>query len=102
MNIYVGNLPKTISEDKVRDLFEPFGKVADVKLIKDHDTGELRGFGFIQMPNNSEAHAAIKELNESELEGQSLTVNEARPNRNRASGDSHGGGRHSGPRSRSW
>ena len=103
MNIYVGNLPRDTSEDKVRNLFEPFGTVADVKLIKDHDTGEIRGFAFIQMPDKTEANAAIKGLDGSELDGQQLAVNEARPRQDRPGGGSQGGGgRHSGPRTRSW
>ncbi|MFQ5632398.1 MAG: RNA recognition motif domain-containing protein [bacterium] len=81
MNIYIGNLPKSTTEDAVRQAFESHGAVAEVKLIKDRDTGELRGFGFVEMPSKSEGEAAINELNGTDFEGQSLVVNEARPRR---------------------
>ena len=83
MNIYVGNLPKTTTEEAVRKLFEEFGEVAEVKLIKDQYSGELRGFGFIEMPDQSGAQKAIQEVDGTELEGNALIVNEARPRRER-------------------
>ena len=63
MNIYVGNLPYTITKDELMDLFVGFGEVSSVNLITDKATGELRGFGFVEMPTQSEAEAAIKGLN---------------------------------------
>lgn len=91
MNIYVGNLPKTTTEEAVRELFSAHGEVSEVKLIKDQYSGELRGFGFIEMPSKSEAQKAIEEVNGTELEGRTLIVNEARPRKDRRA-----------TRSRSW
>ena len=101
LNIYVGNLPRTTTEDAVRELFAAHGEVAEVKLIKDQYSGELRGFGFIEMPAKTDAENAIKELDGTELDGRTLIVNEARPKSNR-SGGRRGGGGQRGPRSRSW
>ncbi len=83
MNIYVGNIPQTGSEDAIRKEFSVYGQVDEVKLIKDHFSGELRGFGFVQMPDASEAANAIKEINGIELNGRKLVVNEAKPRNNR-------------------
>ena len=101
MNIYVGNLPKTTTEDEVRKVFAEYGEVAEVKLIKDNYSGELRGFGFIEMPAKADAQKAIQEVDGTELEGQTLIVNEARPRKDRSGGHQRGGGQR-GPRSRSW
>ena len=79
MNIYVGNLSRSASEEKLRSLFSQFGDVSSVKLIKDKFTGNPKGFAFIEMNNSNEATAAIAELNGQDFEGQSLRVNEARP-----------------------
>ena len=79
MNIYVGNLPRSASEDDVRPLFEPFGKIMAINIIKDKFSGESKGFGFVDMAKKSEGEAAIEALNGKELKGQTLTVNEARP-----------------------
>ena len=102
MNIYVGNLPKTTTEEAVRKVFEECGEVAEVKLIKDQYSGELRGFGFIEMPSKSDAQKAIQEVDGTELEGNTLIVNEARPREDRSGGRQRGGGGGRGPRSRSW
>ena len=91
MNIYVGNLPKNTNEDEVRSLFEKHGVVADVKLIRDQYTRDLRGFGFIEMPAKTEALKAIQEVNGTELEGRSLIVNEAKPRGERSGGGGRGG-----------
>jgi RNA recognition motif-containing protein len=99
LNIYVGNLPRASSEDAVRKAFEAHGQVADVKLIKDNFTGELRGFGFVEMPNKAEAIAAMQALNGADFEGRKLVVNEARPKTDRRGG---GGGGFGGGRPRSW
>ncbi|HDY90283.1 MAG TPA: RNA-binding protein [bacterium] len=101
MNIYVGNLPKTTTEEAVRKVFEEYGEVTEVKLIKDNYSGELRGFGFIEMSAKADAQKAIEEVDGTELEGNTLIVNEARPRRNRSGGGQRGGGQR-GPRSRSW
>jgi RNA recognition motif-containing protein len=91
LNIYVGNLPKTTTEEAVRNVFTEYGEVTEVKLIKDQYSGELRGFGFVEMPAKADARKAIQEVNGTELEGRTLIVNEARPRKDRR-----------GSRSRSW
>ena len=79
MNIYVGNLPFTASEDEVRQAFAAYGTVSSVAIIKDRETGQSRGFAFVEMPNNEEGTAAINNLNGKPLKGRALKVNEARP-----------------------
>ena len=79
MNIYVGNLNYSSTEDSLRTLFEAHGEVASASIIKFRDTGRSRGFGFVEMPNKSEAEAAIVAVSGTNLDGNSLTVNEARP-----------------------
>ena len=79
MNIYVGNIPFTASVDDIRRLFEQYGVVENVTVITDRDTGRSRGFGFVEMPNASEAQAAIAELHGTDMQDRPLTVNEARP-----------------------
>ena len=90
MNIYVGNLTYQLSEDDLRDAFAQFGEVTSASIIKDRETGQSKGFGFVEMPTQSEGEEAIKQLNESELGGRNIKVNEARPRTNKPSG---GGGR---------
>ncbi|MEC9465259.1 MAG: RNA-binding protein [Myxococcota bacterium] len=79
MNIYVGNLPYRITEDEVRDVFGAHGEVSSVKIIIDRDTGRSKGFGFVEMPDDDAARAAIDACNEMEVSGRPLKVNEARP-----------------------
>ena len=79
MNIYVGNLPYRISEDEIRDVFGAHGEVSSVKIIIDRDTGRSKGFGFVEMPDDDAARAAIDACNEMEVGGRPLKVNEARP-----------------------
>ena len=79
MNIYVGNLPYSISEDDLKEAFGAFGEVEKANIIKDRDTGNSKGFGFIEMGNDDDAKKAIEELDGSELGGRNLKVNEARP-----------------------
>ena len=79
MNIYVDNLSRDVTEDDLREAFEAFGEIASVSVIKDKFSGEPRGFGFIGMPSKDEAQSAIEGLNGTDLKGQSLNVNEARP-----------------------
>jgi RNA recognition motif-containing protein len=81
MKIYVGNLPFTITEDKLMDLFVGFGEVSGITLITDKATGQPRGFGFVEMPTQSEAEAAIKGLNGTSIEGRAIQVNIARDRR---------------------
>jgi len=90
LNIYVGNLPKTTNEETVRKLFEEHGEVTETKLLKDQYTDELRGFGFVTMPSQADAQKAIQEVNDTELEGHTLIVNEARPRKDRSGGRRRG------------
>ena len=83
MNIYVGNLSYGMSEDELREAFSAYGDVASVKILSDRETGRSRGFGFVEMPNQSEGEAAITQLNGKELGGRTLRVNEARPREQR-------------------
>jgi cold-inducible RNA-binding protein len=83
MNIFVGNLTWTTTEDDLTQLFEPFGAVYQARIATDRDTGRSRGFGFVEMPNDTEAHEAIEELHGANIGGRQLTVNEARPREDR-------------------
>lgn len=83
MNIYVGNLPYTVSEADLNQAFSAFGKVSSVTLINDKFSGQSKGFGFVEMPDNSEADAAIKGLNETDFKGRKITVNQAKPKSDR-------------------
>ncbi|MHC4575424.1 MAG: RNA recognition motif domain-containing protein [Planctomycetota bacterium] len=91
MNIYVGNLPRETTEDELRQSFEEFGQVTEVRLIMDKFSGESRGFGFVEMPSKHEAEKAIDEMNGKELMGRVLNVNEARPKADRGGGGRRGG-----------
>ncbi len=95
-NIFVGNLSFGATEDAVRSMFESYGAVERVNLVTDRDTGQARGFGFVEMTNGSEADKAIAELNGRELDGRALNVNEARPKTDRAAGGGGGGYRSGG------
>lgn len=79
MNIFVGNLAFTTTEQDLRQLFEPYGTVDTIRIMTDRDTGRARGFGFVEMPDNRAAESAIDALNGTSLAGRVLTVNEARP-----------------------
>jgi RNA recognition motif-containing protein len=79
MNIYVGNLPYSVTEDELRELFGGFGDVSSANVIMDKFSGRSKGFGFVEMPGQADAEAAIKALNESDLGGRNIKVNEARP-----------------------
>ncbi|MCL5875800.1 MAG: RNA-binding protein [Candidatus Dependentiae bacterium] len=83
MNIYVGRLNPSVNEEALREMFEVYGQVTSIKLIKDKFTGNPRGFGFVEMPNGDEAQNAITELNGKEVSGSRIIVNEARPQENR-------------------
>jgi RNA recognition motif-containing protein len=92
--IYVGNLAFQTSENDLNDLFAPFGEVESVKIITDRDTGRSKGFGFVEMSDDS-AEKAISQLNGKEMNGRALTVNEARPmvKKDFGGGGGRGGGR---------
>lgn len=79
MNIYVGNLSYGIRENDLKELFEEYGETTSVRIIKDKMTGKSKGFGFVEMENESEAREAISNLNETDIQGRKLVVNEARP-----------------------
>jgi RNA recognition motif-containing protein len=91
-NIFVGNLSFGATEDSVRSAFQAFGTVDRVNLITDRDSGQARGFGFVEMSNAAEADRAIAELNGSELDGRALNVNEAHPKTERGNGGGGFGG----------
>lgn len=94
MNIYVGNLAPEVTEDDLREAFAVFGQVNTATVIKDRFSGESRGFGFVEMPSKNEAQTAIDEMNDKDLKGRTINVNEARPKTNRGGGG--GGGRRRG------
>jgi cold-inducible RNA-binding protein len=79
MNIYVGNLPYGMSDAELQEAFAAHGTVSTAKVVMDRQTGRSRGFGFVEMENDSEAEAAIQALNGTELGGRKLVVNQARP-----------------------
>jgi RNA recognition motif-containing protein len=91
MNIYVGNLSFDASEEDLQKLFSGFGQVSSVTIVRDKYSGQPRGFGFIEMPERSEAQAAIENLNGKELLGRSINVSEARPRTDRGRPGGQGG-----------
>ena len=96
MNIYCGNLAYAVTEDDLRTAFAEFGEVTSVNVITDKFSGQSKGFGFVEMAENSEADAAIKALNDTPLGGRNIRVNQAKPREDRpqrSSGGGDGGGR---------
>lgn len=91
-NIYVGNLSYNAQENQLRELFEEFGEVASVRIIKDKFTGNSKGFAFVEMPSSDQASQAINSLNGTEFAGRNLKINEARPRENNG-GPREGGNR---------
>jgi RNA recognition motif-containing protein len=98
MNIYVGNLSYSVTEEELQKAFEAFGEVTSVNIITDNYSGRSKGFGFVEMPGKEEAAAAISGINGKEMAGRTLNVNEARPRADKGRGG--GGGRRPGGRSR--
>ncbi len=92
--IYVGNLPYSVTDGTLEQMFAPYGSVQSAQVIMDRDTGRSKGFGFVEMASDAEAQAAIEAMHQKDYDGRSLTVNEARP---KTEGGSGGGGR-GGPR----
>lgn len=90
-SLYVGGLPYSTTEDAVRTLFSEVGNVTSVRLIKDRDTGNSKGFAFVEMSDDLEALAAVNQFSGYQMDGRSLTVNEARPREERGGGG-YGGG----------
>jgi len=91
MNIYVGNLTFETTDESLQVAFTEFGEVTSARVITDRESGRSRGFGFVEMPQNAEAEAAIQGMNGKDVGGRNLTVNEARPKEDRGGGG--GGGR---------
>ena len=87
--LYVGNLKYTVTSEHLQELFEQYGSVSSAQVLSDRETGRSRGFGFVEMPNDDEAQAAIEGLDGQDHDGRRLTVNEARP---RTAGGGSGGG----------
>ena len=81
MNIYVGNLPFTITEDELKTMFSEFGEIASANIINDRYCGQSKGFGFVEMTSQEEAGKAINALNNSDVQGRNIKVSEARPRR---------------------
>ena len=98
MNIYVGNMSYNVTEEDLKQAFEPFGEVESVRIIRDMHSGRSKGFGFVEMPGKSEAQSAIESLNGKELMGRTVKVNEARPRSEGRRGGRGGGGRRGGGR----
>jgi len=93
MKIFVGNLSRRVTQEALQQLFETFGHIDSVEIIKDKFSGEAKGFGFVEMASKDEAQAAMSGLNGRDLDGKALTVNEARPrNNDRRPGGGGGGG----------
>jgi RNA recognition motif-containing protein len=92
MRLYVGNLAYSITSQRLEELFGEFGQVKDATVVQDRDTGRSKGFGFVEMNDNSQAQAAIQGLNLKEVDGRCLTVNEARPREERGGGGGRGYG----------
>ena len=83
MNIYVGNLAYSVTEDDLREAFSAYGEVSRANVIMDRDTGRSKGFGFVEMPDSAQAEAAINGLNDKQLSGRAIRVNEAKPREDR-------------------
>ena len=83
MNIYVGNLAYSVTDEDLREAFGASGEVSSASVITDKFSGQSKGFGFVEMPNAAEANAAIRALNEKPLKGRNLRVNEAKPREER-------------------
>ena len=79
MNIYVGNIPYRLTEDELQEAFAAFGQVDSAKIITDRETGQSKGFAFVEMPVQAEAEEAIKQLDGAALKGRNIRVNQARP-----------------------
>jgi RNA recognition motif-containing protein len=88
MNIYVGNVSYQTDDSRLVELFSEFGEVTSARIINDRETGRSKGFGFVEMSNDTAALAAIEALNEKEIDGRTLRVNEARPREERPRRDS--------------
>ena len=106
MNIFVGNLSYSTTDETLRELFEPYGEVSSAKVIKDRETGRARGFGFVEMPSDEEGQAAIAAVDGKEIDGRAIKADKARERTDRGDrgGDRGGGGGGGGrpPRRDRW
>lgn len=100
MKIYVGNMPYSATSEDLSELFRQYGHVAEANVIMDRETGRSKGFGFVDMPNQTEASEAVDALNSSQMQGRTLRVSEARPRADRGAGRDGGRGRPG--RDRGW
>jgi RNA recognition motif-containing protein len=100
MRLYVGNLSFSTAESQLEELFTPLGQVESVRLIRDPSTGRSRGFGFVEMADDNQARAACTALDQKEVDGRRLTVNEAKPQERRSGGYAGGGGGRQGRQAR--
>ena len=91
MNIYVSNLSFNVQDEDLKEFFAPYGEVTSAKVINDKETGQSRGFGFVEMSDDAAAKKAIAELDQATVEGRSIRVSEARPKENRSGGGGGGG-----------
>jgi RNA recognition motif-containing protein len=98
VKIFVGNLPFSVDDEALANLFTEHGEIVSAKVITDRDTGRSRGFGFVEISNAEDARKAIEATNGLEVEGRALTVNEARPQKKRGGS----GGRWGGGRNKDW
>jgi RNA recognition motif-containing protein len=101
-NIFVGNLSFKTTEDEIRSLFQAHGTVDRVNVVTDRDTGQARGFAFVEMSNTSEADQAIAALNGTDVDGRTLNVNEARPKTSGGTGRGNSGGGRYGQKQSRW
>ncbi len=100
--LYVGNLPYSADQQTLQDTFSQCGTVESVNVIMDRDTGQSKGFAFVEMSSDSEAQKAIQELNGTSIDGREIKVNEAKPKAPRGGGGGGGGGGYGGGRGNRW
>ena len=102
MNIYVGNLPYTVRDNDLLELFQTYGNVSSAKVVMDRETDRSKGFGFVEMSSDDEGANAVNKLNGYEINGRALRVNEARPREDRRPGGGGGGGGGGDRRPKRW
>ena len=102
MNIYVGNLPYTVRDNDLLELFQAYGNVSSAKVVMDRETDRSKGFGFVEMSSDDEGANAVNKLNGYEINGRALRVNEARPREDRRPGGGGGGGGGGDRRPKRW
>jgi len=93
MDIYVGNLPYSVTDSELQDLFSQYGEVSSARVVMDRETGRAKGFGFVEMRDSADANKAIEALNGTDMNGRALRVNESQPKPRTGGGGGGGGGR---------